>query len=255
MKISIVGSGNVATHLAKNLFNNGVQIIDVFSLNINNANQLALEVNARGVDQINELKTDVDLVIVSVKDDFVGQVSSQIDSKIPIVHTSGSVDMSALNSHQKFGILYPLQTFSKNKNVKMSEVPFLLEANSAEFYQEIEELCTQYLSVNIYKTNSGDRASIHLAAVITNNFSTQLLVEAHQILAKKGISLQILKPLLLETMNKAFDLNPKQALTGPAKRGDVQVIEKQKMAIDNEKLKQVYQLMSELIMEQNSSNF
>ncbi len=246
-KVAIIGSGNVGTHLALSFFQNKIGVSSVFSQNIDHAITLAQKIDSVGVDHVSQMDFNVDLVIIAVKDDAIEDIVTLIPKTCAVVHTSGSVDISALTKFQQYGILYPLQTFSKQKTVDFSEIPILLEANNARFYTFLAMLSELSLSKHLYDVNSEKRAKIHLAAVIANNFSTQLMVESAKILNEIDLDLSIIKPLIRETIDKIFTNGPKNALTGPAIRGDQSIIDKQIEMLDGDDMKEVYLLMTKLI--------
>jgi predicted short-subunit dehydrogenase-like oxidoreductase (DUF2520 family) len=250
-KINIIGSGNVATHLAKHL-SGKIEICSVYSKDILNATILAKKINSTPVDKISDLCTDVDLNIVMVRDDVVIQIANDLPKHIPVVHTSGSVNIDVFNAFENYGILYPLQTFSKNINLEIENIPFLLEGNSELFTSKLIQFCQENLSTNYHVANSEVRSEIHLAAVISNNFLTALLSESEEILIRSGLSLDILRPLMEETLRKSFDVGPNASQTGPAKRNDNKVIEYQTNKINNPKMKEIYRLMSELIRDKSN---
>lgn len=245
-KVNIIGSGNVATHLAKHL-SKSVEVCSVYSRDIKNATFLAKEINSKAVDKIADLCLNVDLNIVMVRDDVVLQIAKSLPKHIPVVHTSGSVKIEVFSDFKNFGILYPLQTFSKDTDITIENIPFLLEGDSDLFTSRLIEFCKDNLSTNYHLANSEVRSEIHLAAVISNNFITALLSESEQILKNSNLSLDLLRPLLEETLRKSFDIGPKLAQTGPAKRNDTKVLEFQSDKISNPKLKEVYRLLSGLI--------
>jgi predicted short-subunit dehydrogenase-like oxidoreductase (DUF2520 family) len=246
-RINIIGSGNVGSHIAKSL-SGKLEIKSIYSHNLSNAESLASEVGGIPVSDVLELSSDVDLNIIAIKDDCIESVIQELPKNIPTVHTSGTKGIEVFSDFLSYGSFYPLQTFSKDTDLDMSKIPFLIEANRKEFEIDLINLAQRNLSKNTSVVDSESRANIHLAAVITNNFTTQLLVEAQTILEKSKIDLNILQPLLEETIRKSFLNSPIKALTGPAKREDINVLEKQHKAIDNNKLKTVYKLMSELIL-------
>lgn len=249
-KINIIGTGNVASNIALHLFGK-VEICSIYSRKIGNANVLAEKINSRGVNKIDQLSKGVDLNIVAINDDGIMSLIKLLPKNIPIVHTSGSVGMNVFEGVKDYGILYPLQTFSKDSPINIAEIPFLLESNSKVFESRLIDFCVKCMSLNYHVTDSELRSEIHLAAVISNNFMTVLLSESENILKGKGLNLRLLKPLLEETLRKSFDVGPKLAQTGPAKRGDVKVLKAQVEKIANPKLKEIYRLMSELISDRS----
>ena len=134
MRIAMLGAGNVATHFSKALINAGNSIEQVWSRDHSNAIDLASQIGAKSIANIVDISNDIDLVIVAVSDDAILVVSSQVpvqNSRI-VVHTSGSTDISALNTHVKSGVLYPLQTFSKDADLDFSVVPLCVEGSNVE---------------------------------------------------------------------------------------------------------------------------
>ncbi|MGV6861552.1 MAG: Rossmann-like and DUF2520 domain-containing protein [Putridiphycobacter sp.] len=251
--VNILGAGNVGFHLAK-VLSSKVRIKGVFSKNIDNAQSLAEMVNAKGTNEIGELPESVDLNIICLKDDVIAKVAQDLPKEIPIVHTSGSIGIEVLKDFSKNGILYPLQTFSKNRELLISEIPFLIEGNTQIFENELAHFCKTNLSEHIEITNTESRAVIHLAAVISNNFMTALLEESNAILSEINLDLNLLKPLIEETIKKAFEMGPKSAQTGPAKRQDFKVIAQQIDRIKTPQTKELYKQITALILSQQESN-
>lgn len=250
MKVNIIGAGNVATHLANQL-KNVVKISTVYSRGFKNASKLAFDVNSTAVSSLADIDLKADLTIIMVNDISVKKIAMKLPKNLSVVHTSGSIPIEVFSDFENCGILYPLQTFSKDSQLDLSTVPFLLEANNLIFEKQIVEFCEAFLSNNTHITTSKLRSEIHLSAVISNNFITHLLAESESILKTNNLALDILSPLITETIKKAFKIGPKNAQTGPAKRNDITVMEKQIERISNPKSKQVYKLMSELIQENN----
>ncbi len=245
-KVNIIGSGNVSTHLARYL-NVYVDILSVYSKNFMNARKLADEFNATPVDDAHELSDDADLNIICLKDDAIELIAAGMNKSIPVVHTSGSVSIDVFSQFDTYGILYPLQSFSKSRAVEISKIPFFLETSSDEFYQELGSFCDEYLSTNTQPADSKKRAGMHLAAVIANNFSNYLLSVSEAILNDYDLPLETIEPLMEETINKAFLNGPVQSQTGPARRSDQNTVNKHLSLLKDEDQKKLYQMMSELI--------
>jgi predicted short-subunit dehydrogenase-like oxidoreductase (DUF2520 family) len=253
--ITLIGAGNVATHLGKALRNKGFIINQVYSKTIENAAVLATEVGANFCDKINEITNKSDIYLVCIKDDAIASFLEQLNIKGQlIVHTSGSIDMNVFktNGFKNYGILYPLQSFSKSKEINLSNVPFCIEANAAEN----ENLLTTFaknLSDNVHLINSEQRKKIHLAAVFACNFSNYMYTIANDILTKNNIDFELLKPLITETANKIKENNPKDMQTGPAKRNDEEVIKNHiQLLTDTPSYQDIYKLITENIIKENS---
>lgn len=252
--ISFIGAGNVATHLAKAFFSNGFTISKVYSKNLRNAELLSSSINATPCDNIEKLNEQNHIYFVCVSDDMIDEVLNLLKVKDSlIVHTSGSVSINVFERHSysEFGIFYPLQTFSKNKAVEITEVPFCIEANNKENEQQLIDLA-KVLSENVQLINSEQRNKLHLAAVFACNFSNYMYTIADEILSNNDMDLNLLKPLIIETANKIKTNSPKAMQTGPAKRNDIAVIEKQlELLANNSTYKDIYQLITDSIIKDN----
>lgn len=216
--ISFIGSGNVATNLALDFLEKGIEINQVYSRSLENAKVLSGETNSKAINNISELDLSVDAIIISTADDAIQNLSNQIKAYNGIVmHTSGSISIDVLSHHKNYGVLYPLQTLSKNVKENITNVPILIEANSANNLETIEKL-SRTISDKVSKIESEERKAIHLAAVISNNFTNHIFTLLNEYCLKSNVDFDLLKPLIEKTILK---VNPQ---TGPAKRGDLTII-------------------------------
>lgn len=250
-RVNIIGAGNVAYYFCEQL-QSKVDIVTIFSQHLENSNAISQKYKSVGVNDLSRLSADVDLNIVCVKDDVLTTILKKLDKKIPVVHTSGSRGIDLMKDFETCGIFYPLQTISKNRAQEKISVPFLIEANSTKFGEALMQFCRTYFSSDAIFANSETRAQIHLAAVFANNFTNFLLSVSKDILDKKQIDFKILEPLMKETINKAFQTNPNDAQTGPAKRKDVELMDDQLRRIESEELKELYKLISKLIAKKST---
>jgi predicted short-subunit dehydrogenase-like oxidoreductase (DUF2520 family) len=253
MKISIIGSGNVATHLAINFYDKGNDIVNIFSRSIANADILAKKVDSSAIDKIDDLAEDVDIIVVSVSDDAISDIVKDIkfEPKL-IVHTAGSVHIDVLNRFKNYGVVYPLQTFTKHKDVDMLSVPFCLEANSKTVLLSIKTLVSS-ISDNVRELTSEQRLQCHIAAVFANNFTNHMFAISEQLLSQKQISFDIIKPLIMETAKKVQNISPADAQTGPAKRGDEKTINNHLRALSSSNLEKIYSFVSNSIYNFNKN--
>lgn len=250
-KITIIGSGNVATILSKVFVNKGFSINQVFSKSKINAEilieKLAANQQIKITDNIAEIDDTSDIYIVCVKDDAIATVVNQILFKDKlIVHTSGSVDITVFNGFNQFGVFYPLQTFSKDKDTDVANVPFCIEGNTNQTTQLLIDLASS-ISKKVYEINSEQRKTLHLAAVFACNFTNYMYSIAEEITTKNNINFEVLKPLIQETAKKIEFQSPKEAQTGPAKRKDQQTINKHLAMLENNPNKELYKLITDLI--------
>ncbi|MBQ7819517.1 MAG: DUF2520 domain-containing protein [Bacteroidales bacterium] len=247
---SIIGSGNVATHLAKALFNAGVEIKSIYSPTLATCRGLADKVSAKPVENIADIDSSADIIIISVKDDAIHNVVEELNNdKAIIVHTSGGVNIDVFEGYSdRCGVLYPLQTFSKDREIDFSRVPLFVEASNKNVYAEIEDLAKR-LSNYVVEANSEKRKTLHVAAVFACNFVNHCYDISEQILKENGLSFSALLPLIEETTNKIYEISPYDAQTGPARRNDVTVMNNHLKKIKNQTFKDIYTLLSKSITE------
>lgn len=248
----IIGSGNVASHLACAL-QNRLQILQVLSRDINHARELADIVGAQSISNVSELRADADIYLISITDDNIGKLldaTSHITGGIWI-HTSGSISIDIFNRSQclkaKYGILYPLQTFSKHKDIDIATVPFFIEGSDALTESKIGQL-VEMMGAKARHLDSAGRCRIHIAAVFACNFVNAMWVEAAELLSHDNLDINILSPLLKETLDKISQMSPQQAQTGPASRGDIGVIERHMSMLQGDQA-HIYQILSQRIMD------
>lgn len=249
MKISVIGSGNVATVLGRLLKYNNFIIEEIVSRNKVHAEQLAQELNANAIENIYGLSSNSDIYIIAVNDDQIKAVSNElnVNEKI-VVHTCGSVSINELKKTSKnFGVLYPLQSLSKEIPY-LPAIPFLIDANNDYSKGIILELAKS-LSDNITEANDEQRMQYHLSAVITSNFTNHLLSLTDEYCTRNKIQFSQLLPLMHEVVNRTQMFHPAQTQTGPAIRGDYSTIQKHLALLKNfPELKNIYKVMSESII-------
>jgi predicted short-subunit dehydrogenase-like oxidoreductase (DUF2520 family) len=255
MRITIIGSGNVATHLAAAFKNAGNCVIQVCSRDMQHAALLAYHVGAEAIDNLDQINPEIDLFIISVNDDVITSIAQDLAKYGKLtVHTSGATDLEALSAIiPKAGVFYPLQTLSKNKEVDFFTVPLCIEGADEAITLQLEQLA-QTISNQVYRIDSGQRKILHLAAVFACNFPNYLYAVAQQLLAKHGMSFDMLRPLILETAQKVQDHLPTEVQTGPAVRNDENTVAAHlQMLNDEPQLKTIYTLLSQTIIKNDNA--
>jgi predicted short-subunit dehydrogenase-like oxidoreductase (DUF2520 family) len=247
--VSFVGSGNVATHLANTLSKIGVNIVEVFSRKTENAKIFAERFSCSVVNSLSEINPQTDLIIIAVPDSKIKSVSGELKfTNTLVVHTSGITKMEILDSNNNYGVFYPLQTFSKSREVEMNEIPFCIEAKNKSDFDLLAELASR-ISNNVKEVSSEQRKVLHLTAVMVNNFSNHMYHLAHGILEHNDLSFDFLLPLIHETALKVKSVHPKDAQTGPARRKDDSTMnEHLKMLNGFPEYQEIYKLLSQQIM-------
>lgn len=249
IKVAVIGSGNVAQHLIK-VFDASPGILLVQAFARQKESLLHLLPESKITDSYTDLQ-EADVYIISVSDDAIAQVSSLLPfTGRLIVHTSGSVAMQELNPANRRGVFYPLQTFSKNKEVNFKEVPLCLESEDPKDFELLQKLAAS-VSDNVYAINSGQRQSLHVAAVFVSNFVNHMYTIGSTICNEHNVPFDILKPLIKETAEKVQQLPPVQAQTGPAKRGDSTTMQKHINFLQDNNLINIYNLLSQSIQHYN----
>jgi len=255
MRITLIGSGNVATHLGAALKNAGHYIVQVYSRNLQNAALLAYHLKAEAIDDLSLINADTDLFIISTSDGVIDSVAAQIAPyQKPIVHTSGATPIQVLLKYTEHsGVFYPLQTFSKVKEVNFRTVPLCIEGAYEDMTAMLKELAFT-ISNNVSEVNSAQRKILHLAAVFACNFPNYLYYTAQQLLAKHELNFNLLRPLILETAEKVEVQLPANVQTGPAVRNDVKTMESHVGLLNDEpELQHIYELLSQAIIKMGNT--
>ncbi|MBD5236648.1 MAG: DUF2520 domain-containing protein [Bacteroidales bacterium] len=234
MRINIIGSGNVAYHLNKAFYGKG---------EIHYVNPRSLE----------GLADKADLTLISVSDSAIGSVLENLSQKRNdlgiVAHTSGSTPIDIFNNFPftKYGVFYPLQTFSKNKELDYSIIPFFIEGNDKKTEERLMS-CAREISESVQSADSSQRERLHVAAVLSSNFINHLWTLSEDYLKDAGLDFRALLPLINETVKKVSVISPSDAQTGPASRGDRGIVEKHLDSLTPyPSIKNIYSLLSKSI--------
>ena len=270
--IVFLGSGNLATHLSLALKAAGEDIIQIFSRTQEHAQALADKLHCASCTSISDIRTDADIYIFSVKDDALPSLISQLSEHLAnhpspnihhplFLHTAGSVPMSVFPDNTpspithhpspNFGVLYPMQTFSKDRAVDFREIPCFIEASNDDTLEVIRQLSSR-ISDHVQEASSDKRKKLHLAAVFACNMVNHCYRLAEKVLEEEGIDFSLYQPLIQETANKVRELSPRKAQTGPMVRYDRTIMDAQIALISDERTRQIYRLMADSIHEDSS---
>jgi NADP oxidoreductase coenzyme F420-dependent./Domain of unknown function (DUF2520). len=248
-KIVLIGAGNVATHLGVALKEKGYPILQVYSHTLASTEALGKQLNVPYTNDLASIVPDADVYIFSIKDSALPDVLKAFPVKQGLfVHTAGSLPMSVFEGYaDRYGVLYPLQTFSKDRPVNFKEIPLFIEANSAADLHLLNEIASS-LSSKVYPLSSEKRKSLHLAAVFACNFVNYLYTIAFNIVEEEGMLGDVLLPLIRETVNKIEAMTPRDAQTGPAIRADENVMNMHRAMLKGKPgLLELYNLISKEI--------
>jgi predicted short-subunit dehydrogenase-like oxidoreductase (DUF2520 family) len=242
----IVGTGNVASHLATALKPHFQKLI-IAGRSQEKASELALKAGLSST-SIQDMPANADVYFLAVSDDGIPKVASSIKVSGLVVHTSGSVAMRFLkNTSARIGVFYPLQSFSKERTPDWRNIPILIESNNQADSDFLYALGRK-LSDTAERVSSAQRASLHIAAVFANNFTNYMIHISQDLLNQSELPQDLLNPLMLETVKKAVENGAFRSQTGPAKRQDVLTMQRHIEALsDAPEYKKVYALLSEQI--------
>lgn len=245
INVVILGTGNVAKHLLDVFMTHyGIKVVQVYG-----RNQKALSVFGKFVPTTSEISKIIlaDIYIMAVSDDAIVEIASRLDLKEGLlVHTSGSIPMKSLPKKNRRGIFYPLQTFTVGRTVDFKEIPICIEAENDQDYGLLKQLAS-IISNKVVGMDSKQRKSLHLAAVMANNFTNHMYFLSNEFCEQKGIPFDLLHPLIKETAHKIQDLAPYDAQTGPARRNDKGTLKKHLAQLKNKNHKELYRLLSKSI--------
>jgi predicted short-subunit dehydrogenase-like oxidoreductase (DUF2520 family) len=252
--VSFIGSGNLAWHLAPALDNAGYSVREVYSRNSKNAEALVNRLYQADAKSSFDFSASAShIFIIAVSDDAIEEIAQELilPEDAILVHTSGSQPLGVLGyaSTQNIGVFYPLQTFSKAKKVDFSEIPIFIESENAETGKVLLNMA-QAISKQVKQISSEDRKALHIAAVFASNFTNHMLTLSKEILEANKLSFDMVKPLIVETINKSLSIGPENSQTGPAKRGDMEILDRHMEFLQkDETLAEIYRIISQHIID------
>ena len=248
IKIVLLGAGNVGIHLCRAMQNKeDLQLIQWFNRSLNSLEKESVPFAV--TQNLNDI-IEADLYIISVSDSVIPAISKALEGKKGIIaHTAGSISMDVLGAHENHGIFYPLQTFSKQKEMDFNQIPLCLEANQQENLNLLKKVA-QAIGGPVHLIDSAQRKALHVAAVFVNNFTNHLYTIGEELCNAHKVPFSVLQPLIAETADKIKHLPPSLAQTGPAARGDQKILEDHLQYLTKESHQKLYQLISASIQQQ-----
>ena len=254
IQVSFIGSGNLAWHLAPALDNSDFSVQEVYSRNPAHAALLVERLYQANVKASLDFSTSSsEFFIIATADEVIEEIVQEIvlpDDAI-LTHTSGSQPLNILGyaATQNLGVFYPLQTFSKTKKIDFKDIPIFIES-ATPAAEKVLRAMANALSKNVIPINSYDRKALHVAAVFASNFTNHMLLIAQDIMKEHSLSYDWLKPLIAEMINKSLSIGPENAQTGPARRGDLEILDKHiEFLQDNHSTAELYRVVSQHIID------
>ncbi len=247
MDVVLIGSGNIAYNLGISLKKVGFTIIQNFSRTLRRADSLSQLLNSEPINNISELNLNANLYIICVADDAISVVVESLPKKLSgiIVHTSGTKPINILAKFDRFGVFYPLQTFTYGTFTNLHKVPFLIEGSDGTSEKKLVAIANKLSSITSI-LDSKDRKKLHLAAVIACNFSNFMLTLSEEYCITNNLDFNYLVPLIKETFSKIEKSPPSKNQTGPAARKDNDTMNEHLGMLKNHPSSQkLYKLLSE----------
>ena len=247
--IVLIGAGNVATHLGNALHEAGCTIKMIYSRTQESAKELAESIGCPYTTDITSIDNDADIYIVSLKDSVLDSILPEIvkcNSKALYVHTAGSVSIDIWKGlTDRYGVLYPMKTFSKQRKVDFNNVHFFIEANSKQDTDLLIRTAS-LLSEHVFEASSEQRKYLHISAVFACNFTNHMYAICEHLLTSQGLPFSAMLPLIDETAEKVHHLSPVSAQTGPAQRDDHNIMNSHLDMLEEEpRISELYRLISE----------
>lgn len=225
-KTLIIGNGRAATHIAH-----------YFTL----LNIPFRQWSRSKGDDLNSYLIGIDRVLLLISDDqiipFLNQYP-QLRQKC-VVHFSGALVIDGI-----YGA-HPLISFSKTlfDLAFYQAIPFAVDQNAPAF----SELLPGLSNPN-YRIDEAKKSFYHALCVLSGNFTTILWQKLFSELESLGLPQDFGLPYL-QCISQNLQQNPKVALTGPLARGDMQTIQRNLAALQDDPYAKVYRAFVEVFSE------
>lgn len=248
--IVIIGAGNVAWHLSRQFHRAGHRILQVFSRSESPAEFHLEESQTSFTDDIDGLNKEGSIYVIAVNDDAVEGLAERL--YLPdalVVHTCAMLPMEVLEPvSNRHGVFYPMQTMTKGHDLNFREIPIFIEASNDNVGIEIYHLAAG-ISDRVLHADLDKRKTLHLAAVFANNFTNHLFHISIQLLKRGSMNMDMLMPLINETVRKIESRQPFDVQTGPAKRGDMKTVEEHlELLADFPDFREIYLVITESLI-------
>jgi predicted short-subunit dehydrogenase-like oxidoreductase (DUF2520 family) len=253
-KVVMIGAGNVATHLSFAMKEAGFPIVQVYSRTKENARNLADLLNCIYTSDTEEIRRDADIYLFVIKDDVLPDIIRKIPENKGIwIHTAGSLPLTVFKGYaDRYGVIYPLQTFSKRRRIEFHRAPLFIEGSAPAVQEEVRWIAGR-ISGEVCAMTSEKRKYLHLAAVFACNFSNHMYNIATRLIERQGVDRRVLQPLIEETASKLQAMTPERAQTGPAIRYDRTVMERHLALLEDPSMREIYKVISTDIYNTNRS--
>lgn len=254
-KFALIGSGKVASHIVPAMVAGGLKCVGVYSPTRTHAEVLAQKIDSTAIELSQLLESEVDFVLISIKDDAIGDVAQSFPTDYPhvVLHTSGATSIDALAPIRHRGVLYPLQTFSTDRVLHIPDIPIFTEASDEVTLNTIYSITKALDSKEIHSLSSEERVKLHLASVFACNFVNHLYAQSDTVMKSIGLNFTLLSPLIEETLSKAKEFDPHTVQTGPAVRNDKKTINRHLNLLEGD-ARRIYEVITQSIINEQFPN-
>ena len=187
-----------------------------------------------------ELLPAADVLVISVRDDAVGEIADRLAPRAigvgAAVHVSGSVPVDALSSLADVGLpiggFHPLQSLPDPDvgTTRLAGAWVGVASDDQDLHDRLVEL-GRSIGMVPFELSDGARPLYHAGASAAANYVVGCLALAERLFAAADVPWEAARPLVDAVVKNATDLGPDAALTGPIARGDVATVEHQRAAI------------------------
>jgi len=248
-KMILLGAGNLAWHLGPALMDAGYALLQVFSRTRDSARALAGKLGVDWTTDAGGLNPEAGILLFCVSDTAISKLLRHIELKnVMMIHTAGSVASDVFKGMvREYGVLYPVMTFSKQREVDFSTIPVCIEGSTSQSTAFLEKMAGRMCG-HVFRMDSERRRMLHLAGIIASNFSNHMYSLSREMMLSEGMDFNLLKPLILETASKVMEMDPAVAQTGPASRNDRFVLQEHIALLKGHpELQKLYTFVSESI--------
>lgn len=227
MNIAFIGSGNIATFYGKKFAADGHHIVQIISSTLSHAQELASQFNCLASNTTDDLVLDADVYFLAMNDNSVKKYADflRLPGKV-VIHTAGSIALSELQAiSEHIACIWCLYSIKKESLPVINTIPVFINYTS-DVAKPVAETLAGVISHQVHSIDDEKKLSLHLSAVLVNNYSNHLAAIADQLLAAQHLPFQYLLPILQQTVDKLSIQSPRDAQTGPAIRRDSVILSK-----------------------------
>jgi predicted short-subunit dehydrogenase-like oxidoreductase (DUF2520 family) len=226
MELVLIGSGNIATVLGKAFHQRGISIKQVYSRKIHHATQLAGQLNAEPIDDVQKIIKNADCYLMAVSDEAIGPIAASLNlGDHLLVHTAGAISKEILlQASSNVGVFWPMKMIRKNQD-QLGSLQIVVDGSTPSNQAYLSNLA-RLIGAKVALADNSQREKLHLMAVVCSNFTNHLYHLAHDYCFRNNLDFSLLYSIIIQTATGIQGVNPTETQAGPAFRGDKGTMEK-----------------------------